>query len=246
MSPACRRSCTPCRATARRASGGRRRRRDTAADRDRRRRGPGRRSAAPARSTRIAWSAASGRSRCRCAPTASAPSCSATSAAAAAASRPPPCAAPASTPAPSGVTSPAALDKARQGCSGKECLPYQLIWGTLAELPRARRRHHRRGRPRVRQHRPRLSGLPGQPVPGRPADPARAPRLRRRRRGGRLHAALRGLVADLGGVGRLGGRRPAQHDALLPLRRPSRAAAPRTRSTTPTPTASRRCWRRPA
>ncbi len=32
-----------------------------------------------------------------------------------------------------GVTSPAALDKARQGCSGKECLPYQLIWGTLAE-----------------------------------------------------------------------------------------------------------------
>ena len=32
-----------------------------------------------------------------------------------------------------GITSPAALDRARQGCSGKECLPYQLIWGTLAE-----------------------------------------------------------------------------------------------------------------
>ncbi len=32
-----------------------------------------------------------------------------------------------------GPTSPAALDKARQGCSGKECLPYQLIWGTLAD-----------------------------------------------------------------------------------------------------------------
>ena len=32
-----------------------------------------------------------------------------------------------------GVTSPAALDRARQGCSGKECLPYQLIWGTLAD-----------------------------------------------------------------------------------------------------------------
>jgi activator of 2-hydroxyglutaryl-CoA dehydratase/predicted nucleotide-binding protein (sugar kinase/HSP70/actin superfamily) len=32
-----------------------------------------------------------------------------------------------------GLTSPAALDKARQGCSGKECLPYQLIWGTLAD-----------------------------------------------------------------------------------------------------------------
>jgi activator of 2-hydroxyglutaryl-CoA dehydratase/predicted nucleotide-binding protein (sugar kinase/HSP70/actin superfamily) len=32
-----------------------------------------------------------------------------------------------------GVTSPAALEKARQGCSGKECLPYQLIWGTLAD-----------------------------------------------------------------------------------------------------------------
>ena len=32
-----------------------------------------------------------------------------------------------------GVTSAAALDRARQGCSGKECLPYQLIWGTLAE-----------------------------------------------------------------------------------------------------------------
>ena len=32
-----------------------------------------------------------------------------------------------------GATSPAALDKARQGCSGKECLPYQLIWGTLAD-----------------------------------------------------------------------------------------------------------------
>ena len=123
-----------------------------------------------------------------------------------------------------GLTSPAALDKARQGCSGKECLPYQLIWGTLGRLPGARRRHDRRGRRRVRQHRPRLSGLPGQPVPGGPADPARAPRLRRRGRGGRLHAALRGLVADLGGVGRLGGGRPAQHDALLPLRH---RAAPR-------------------
>jgi activator of 2-hydroxyglutaryl-CoA dehydratase/predicted nucleotide-binding protein (sugar kinase/HSP70/actin superfamily) len=32
-----------------------------------------------------------------------------------------------------GATSPAALERARQGCSGKECLPYQLIWGTLAE-----------------------------------------------------------------------------------------------------------------
>ena len=32
-----------------------------------------------------------------------------------------------------GITSPAALDRARQGCSGKECLPYQLIWGTLAD-----------------------------------------------------------------------------------------------------------------
>ena len=32
-----------------------------------------------------------------------------------------------------GATSPAALERARQGCSGKECLPYQLIWGTLAD-----------------------------------------------------------------------------------------------------------------
>jgi predicted nucleotide-binding protein (sugar kinase/HSP70/actin superfamily) len=31
-----------------------------------------------------------------------------------------------------GATGPAALEKAREGCSGKECLPYQLIWGTLA------------------------------------------------------------------------------------------------------------------
>ena len=32
-----------------------------------------------------------------------------------------------------GATSPEALDRGRQGCSGKECLPYQLIWGTLAD-----------------------------------------------------------------------------------------------------------------
>ena len=32
-----------------------------------------------------------------------------------------------------GLSSPAALEKARQACSGKECLPYQLIWGTLAD-----------------------------------------------------------------------------------------------------------------
>ena len=117
-----------------------------------------------------------------------------------------------------GPTSPAALDKAPPGLLGQgvPALPAHL--GHAGRLPRPCRRHHRRGRSRVRQHRPRLSGLPGQPVPGGPADPARAPRLRRRRRGGRLHAALRGLVADLGGVGRLGGRRPAQHDALLPLR----------------------------
>ena len=37
---------------------------------------------------------------------------------------------------------------------------------------------HGPGRLRVREHRPRLSGLPPQPVPGRAADPARAPRLR--------------------------------------------------------------------
>ncbi|HMK93300.1 MAG TPA: hypothetical protein VK576_09900, partial [Thermoleophilia bacterium] len=32
-----------------------------------------------------------------------------------------------------GATSHVALEKARQGCSGKECLPYQLIWGTLSD-----------------------------------------------------------------------------------------------------------------
>ena len=31
-----------------------------------------------------------------------------------------------------GATGPRALAKAHEGCSGKECLPYQLIWGTLA------------------------------------------------------------------------------------------------------------------
>ncbi len=35
-----------------------------------------------------------------------------------------------------GATSAAALDSGRQGCSGKECLPYQLIWGTLSDYLR--------------------------------------------------------------------------------------------------------------
>ena len=160
-------------------------------------------------------------SRSRCATTATAPSCSATSAAAAAASRPPPCAAPASTRASSGATSAAALDRARQGCSGKECLPYQLIWGTLADYLEARR-HPGRRRRGLRERRPRLSVLPAQPVPGRPADPARASRLR-----GRVEVAdFRLLFEDwsltLGGLDRLGRRRPAQHAALLSLRRTSR------------------------
>ena len=33
-----------------------------------------------------------------------------------------------------GSADPEAMRKAQQGCSGKECLPYQLIWGTFTRF----------------------------------------------------------------------------------------------------------------
>ena len=94
---------------------------------------PGR--ARPAPGSRRASRASTG--ACHTASTrATTASSSATSAAASAGISPRRCAAPATTPTFVGEPDAAALRAAGAACSGKECLPYQLIWGTLRALPR--------------------------------------------------------------------------------------------------------------
>ena len=59
-----------------------------------------------------------------------------------------------------GITSPARSGPGRQGCSGKECLPYQLIWGTLAEYLEGASDTLGADGCRLREHRSRLSVVP--------------------------------------------------------------------------------------
>ena len=115
----------------------------------------------------------------------------------------------------------AALRAAGAACSGKECLPYQLIWGSFARFLEEEAAAARRPAGPVPQRRQRLPGLPRQPLPAHRADLARAARPRRPRRGRRLQPRHRQRAHDARRLDRAGRRRPAQHAALLPPRRRS-------------------------
>ena len=167
-----------------------------------------------------------------------------------------------------GATDAEALQRARDVCSGKECLPYQLIWGTLARFLEeheadARRRSGRLGR-RVGTAAgdgdgPGRHGTGDLPLfisIGRGFQACRANVFPTTQEiglaglglGDRVEVAdfthaLPGLVPDRGGLGRHRRRRPAQHDALLPLRDGARARRRRPRLRRTTPTGSRSCSR---
>ena len=117
----------------------------------------------------------------------------------------------------------AALRAAGAACSGKECLPYQLIWGSFARFLEREAGQLERWPRSLPQRRQRLSGVPRQPLPVHRADVAGAPRPRRPRRGRRLQRRHLQRAHDARRLDRPGGRRPAQHAALLPPRHGARA-----------------------
>ncbi len=121
----------------------------------------------------------------------------------------------------------AALRAAGAACSGKECLPYQLIWGTLCPVPCRGGAAPRRQEGALSQRRQRLPGVPSQPVPAHRADLARAPRPRRPGGGRRLQPRDLQCTHDADRLDRARRRGPAQHAALLHPGRRSRAGRER-------------------
>ena len=112
----------------------------------------------------------------------------------------------------------AALRAAGAACSGKECLPYQLIWGSFARFLDAGGGAARRQEGALPQRRQRLPGVPRQPLPAHRADLARSARPRRSRRGRRLQPRDRQRAHDARRLDGARRRRPAQHAPLLQLR----------------------------
>ena len=72
----------------------------------------------------------------------------------------------------------AALRAAGAACSGKECLPYQLIWGSFARFLDEEAARSGRHQGAVPERRQRLPGVPRQPVPAHRADLPGAARSR--------------------------------------------------------------------
>ncbi len=72
-----------------------------------------------------------------------------------------------------GEADPAALACGAAACSGKECLPYVLIWGTLARFLEERRRASPPAALEAAPHpAPATSARPARPAPARPATPS--------------------------------------------------------------------------